>query len=109
MQVSSFLRLIIGLSPKPTFVLGRPVPPALRRWTPLSVQHDRRVSAGIFAQRASSKSSPTVYRIAIWKAFQHPSTTKWIVTTTLFPDEIDPALRLLDECRRALPLTDGAA
>ena len=104
-----FLRLLIGLKPRQTLVLGRPVPPALQRWTPLVIRHDRRVSAGIFALKSKAKTADLVYRLAIWKAFQSPKSHEWIVSMSLFPDEIDPALRLLADCRRELPLkAEGA-
>ena len=97
-----FLRLLIGLKPKSTFVLGRPVPPSLRRSTPLIVRHDRRISAGIFTQPPKKKGGDTVYRLAVWKSYQ-TKLGRWVVSTSFFPDEIDPALRLLDDCRRSLP------
>ncbi len=103
--MGNFFRLLVGLKPRQSFVLGRPVPPSVIRWQPLAVQHDRRISAGIFAQKSKSKTSPLVYRLVIWKAYQMPKSTKWIVSTSLFPDEIDPAIRLMEDCRRQLALT----
>lgn len=96
------LRLVIGLKPKSAFVFGRPVPPSLRKATALIVKHDRRLSAGIFTEPPRKKGGDTVYRLAMWKSYQTPL-GRWVVSTSFFPDEIDPALRLLDDCRRSLP------
>lgn len=99
-----FLRFITGVKPKPTFVLGRPIPPSLRRATPVSLKHDRRISAGIFSEPPRKEGGDKVYRLAVWKSYQTPA-KRWQVSTSFFPDEIDPALRLLEECRRSMPST----
>lgn len=96
------LRLVIGIRPKSTFILGRPVPASMRKAKPLVVRHDRRLSAGIFSEPPRRKGSDSVYRLAVWKSYQTPL-GRWVVSTSFFPDEIDPALRLLDDCRRSLP------
>lgn len=101
MQWHSFLCSIIGLSTKPTFVLGRPLPPGLKGYTAESVVHDRRLSAGIFSQTSRAKSKAKLYRLVVWKAYQEPG-GRWRVSTSLFADEIDPALGLTLEARRRL-------
>lgn len=97
-----FLRLVIGLKPPSTLVFGRPIPPSLRQTTPVVVKHDRRLSAGIFTEPPRKPGGDTVYRLALWKSSQTKS-GRWVVSTSFSPDEIDPALRLLGECRQALP------
>jgi hypothetical protein len=96
------LRLVIGLKPTSAFVLGRPIPPGLRRATPIVVKHDRRISAGIFTEPPRKKGGDRIFRLSVWKSYQ-TKRGEWVVSTSFFPDEIDPALRLLSECRQALP------
>lgn len=102
-MIIRFLRFLTGISARPHLVLGRPIPPGLHKWKPLMVKHDHRISAGIFSHSSRSKTAKTVYRAIVWKSFQKSPGGRWAVSTSLFPDELDPALRLLDECRRALP------
>ncbi len=101
-MIIRFLRFMVGIKPKQNFVLGRPVPPSLRKATVLVVKHDRRVSAGIFFEPPRKTGGDKVYRLSVWKSYQM-KTGKWVVSTGFFPDEIDPALRLLEDCRRSLP------
>src|SRR5207244_2849253 len=103
-----FLRAIIGLSSKTPLFLGRPVPPGMHSWQALAVVHDRRLSAGIFTKPAKSKTAGCVYCLVTWKSFQDKA-GRWHVSTALFPDEIDPALMLLQECRRRMAMTTTAA
>jgi hypothetical protein len=60
------------------------------------------LSAGIFTEPPRKKGGDKIYRLAVWKSYQS-KTGQWIVSTSFFPDEIDPALRLLGDCRQALP------
>ena len=101
-MIIRFFRFIAGVKTKPTFILGRPIPASLRKATVLVVKHDRRVSAGIFTEPPRKTGGDKVYRLAIWKSYQL-TTGKWVLSTGFFPDEIDPALRLLDDCRRSMP------
>jgi len=80
-------------------LLGKPVPQQFRRFKPLAVAHDRRLTAGIFA--VPVKQGPA-FKLGLWKSWRDPKTNKWIVSTTFYADELDPALRLLAECRRQL-------
>lgn len=103
-----FLRAIVGLSPKSHLLLGRPVPHHLLRWQVVTMVHDRRLSAGIFMQPSRSKTAGQQYCLATWKSYQD-KTARWHVTTSLFPDEIDPSLMLLQECRRRMMMTPVGA
>ena len=64
---------------------------------PVAAAHDRRLTAAIFAVK---KEGP--FKIALWKAWQDPKTKKWIHSSSFYPDEIDPMLRLLQEVRRKM-------
>lgn len=96
------VRFLLGVKPRQNFILGRPIPPSLRKATALVVKHDRRVSAGIFTEPPRKNGGDKVYRLAVWKSYQL-KTGKWAISTGFFPDEIDPALRLLEDCRRSMP------
>lgn len=99
-----FLSFLIGgyRGRKPKFLLGRPIPPSVRNSEALAVKHDRRISAGIFSDAPKKKGKDRSYRLVVWKSYQN-KTGQWQTSTSFFPDEIDPALRLLNECRQALP------
>ncbi len=97
-----FFRFLTGIQPRSMMVHGRPVPPGVRKATPLVVRHDRRLSAGFFVEGPRKKGKDKAYRLVVWKSYQN-KVGKWIVSTSFFPDEIDPALRLLEECRRNMP------
>ncbi len=79
---------------KPSLLLGKPVPNAYRRMKAVAASHDRRLTAAIFEVK---KGGP--FKIALWKAWQDPKTKKWIHSSSFYPDEIDPLLRMLQEVR----------
>ena len=96
-------RAVIGL-PNRTTLDGRPLPSSLAGYTPVAVVHDRRLSAGIFELRRR-KAAP-LYRIVAWRTYADKQGHER-ATTSLHRDEIDPVLRLVDQCSRRL--ATGAA
>ena len=92
-------RAVIGLPNRATTLDGRPLPSSLAGYTPVAVAHDRRLSAGIFELRRR-KGAP-LYRIVTWRTYADKQGHEQ-ATMSLHRDEIDPALRLLEQCGRRL-------
>jgi hypothetical protein len=91
-------RAVIGLPIRATLD-GRPLPNTVAGYTPVAVVHDRRLSAGIFT--LSRRKSAPLYRLVAWRTYTDKQGQER-ATTSLHRDEIDPILRLLDQCGRRL-------
>jgi hypothetical protein len=82
-------------------LLGKPVPKQYRGLKPLAVAHDRRLTAAIFAVQKRTSSS-SAFKIGLWKSWRDAKRGQWIMSTTFYADELDPALRVLADCRKQL-------
>jgi len=101
-KFSTLLRAVIGL-PLSTTVNGRAVPRSLHGATPVSVVHDRRLSVGLFVIRRGRKGA-SLYKLVAWRTYTD-KTGKEQASLSLYRDEIDPVLRLVQQCEQRLPAT----
>jgi hypothetical protein len=104
MSFRNFLRSIIGL-PTRRILDGRPVPSSVAQCTPVIVVHDRRLSVGVFSTRRRRGRAPQ-YRIVSWRTYTDRQ-KKERASTSLHRDEIDPVLRMLEECVRRLSTAEN--
>ena len=98
LSIRMLFRAVVGL-PIHAQLDGRPLPKTLAGYTPVAVAHDRRLSAGIFELRRR-KAAP-LYRVVAWRTYADRQGREQ-ATMSLHRDEIDPALRLLEQCGRRL-------
>ncbi len=77
---------------------GRPVPENLRSCKAVAVVHDRRLSAGIFEMPRKNRREVPRYRVVVWRTYRDGKTKRERASTTLYRDEVDPALRLVAQC-----------
>ena len=106
MSFRNFVRSIIGLPSRRTLG-GRPVPASVAQCRPVTVIHDRRLSVGVFAVQQRRGKEP-LYRVVAWRTYTDRQ-KKEHATTSLHRDEIDPVLRLVEECARRLSAADTTA
>jgi hypothetical protein len=104
LSLRMLFRAVIGL-PIRTTLDGRPLPSSLAGYTATAVVHDRRLSAGIFELRRG-KSAP-LYRIVAWRTYADKQGRER-ATMSLHRDEIDPAIRLVEQCGRRLGTQNAA-
>lgn len=100
-KLRTLLRAVIGL-PTVHTLEGRPLPGAADGCKVVAVAHDRRLSAGVFRMPSKAKKAPPRYKIIAWRTYRDGRSHER-ATTTLFRDEIDPVLRLLQQCGDRLP------
>lgn len=97
----TLLKAVVGLKTAHTLD-GHPLPRIVEGCKPVAVAHDRRLSAGIFRVPGNGKRSSSRFKIVAWRTFQDSGGHER-ATTTLYRDEIDPILRLLQQCGDRLP------
>ncbi len=100
-KFGTLLRGVFGLSRRATLD-GRAFPDSLRGCTPVVVVHDRRLSAGIFALSRKRRKSGKLYRIVAWRTYRDKKGTE-CASTALYRDELDPVLRLIQQCVERMP------
>ena len=103
MSFRNFVRSIIGLPTRCT-LNGRPVPASVSGCMPVTVVHDRRLSVGVFSTKRRRGQAPQ-YRIVSWRTYTDRA-KKERATTSLHRDELDPVLRMLEECARRLSVAE---
>jgi hypothetical protein len=99
-KFTSLLKAVCGISTKPALSDGTPVPISLQGWEPLAVVQDRRLCGGVFMR--SGRSRMPSYRLVIWRTYRD-RTGKENASTTLFRDQIDPALALMNLLAQRMP------
>ena len=98
----NLFKRVCGL-PVSRCVDGRPIPKSMRRSKPIAVLHDHRLSAGVFEQKSRMRGSKPKYRLVVWKTFKLRDGTE-IATTSLYRDEIETAVTLLNKCNERMSL-----
>ncbi|TWT60963.1 hypothetical protein [Rubinisphaera italica] len=99
-RISSLVKAVCGLSKPLKLADGTALPSSTAGWKPIAVTQDRRLCAGVFA-KAKRRRKP-IFRIIVWRTYRD-ATGNEKASTVLYPDQVDPTLRLVAQLNERMP------
>ena len=99
-KLKSLMKAVCGLTKPLRLSDGTAIPVSVEGWKPVAVVQDRRLCAGVFAK--GKRRRKPVYRVICWRTYRDRNGVEK-ASTVLFPDQVDPSLRLVSQLSERMP------